>query len=99
VQTIKAVARRRWREEEKPTTTTWYKAFDQPTDICRAVHWALQRPGIFVNSASDLTLLAHIAQAAETFEREADTDGETMDAMSKRLRVEPLFIPNYAASV
>jgi aryl-alcohol dehydrogenase-like predicted oxidoreductase len=99
VQTIKAVARRRWREQETPTTTTWYKAFDQPEDIARAILWALQRPGIFVNSASDLNLLPHIARAAEMFETEPKTDAETMDAMSKRLEVEPLFISGYSASV
>ena len=33
VQTIKAMARRRWREDENPTTTTWYKTFDDEGDI------------------------------------------------------------------
>ena len=90
VQTIKAVARRRWQEGEKRTTTTWYHAFEAPEDVERAVHWALARPGVFVNTASDPTLLRHTLAAAGRF-RGAPGDDE-MRAANARLDVEPLFV-------
>jgi aryl-alcohol dehydrogenase-like predicted oxidoreductase len=93
VQTIKAVARRRWQEGEKRTTTTWYHAFEDPEDIERAVHWALARPGTFVNTASDPTLLRRTLDAARSFEA-APADDE-MHALHARLEVTPLFLPGY----
>jgi aryl-alcohol dehydrogenase-like predicted oxidoreductase len=93
VQTIKAVARRRWEKGEKRSTTTWYHAFEDPEDIERAVHWALARPGVFVNTASDPTLLRRSIDAARSF-RESPGD-EAMARALERLEVQPLFIPGY----
>jgi aryl-alcohol dehydrogenase-like predicted oxidoreductase len=95
VQTIKSVARRRWRDGETPTTSTWYAALEDPADVRRAVHFALGRPGIFVNSASDLRLLWSMAEAAADFaERPAPDE---MRRAETRLGVEPLFIRGWAA--
>jgi aryl-alcohol dehydrogenase-like predicted oxidoreductase len=91
VQTIKAVARRRWGSVEQPTTTTWYHAFEDPADIERAIHWALARPGIFVNTASDAGLMRQSIAAAERF-TVAPSRAE-MRASWERLGVEPLFVP------
>jgi aryl-alcohol dehydrogenase-like predicted oxidoreductase len=93
VQTIKAIARRRWQQGEKRTTTTWYHAFEDPADVERAVHYALARPGIFLNTASDPKLLAMTLDAAETFR---DTpSSEDMAELEARLSVQPLFIPGH----
>ena len=91
VQTIKAVARRRWGRVEQPTTTTWYHAFEDPEDIERAIHWALARPGIFVITASDARLMRRSVEAAERFTAEPSRD-EMMSAW-KRLGAESLFVP------
>jgi aryl-alcohol dehydrogenase-like predicted oxidoreductase len=91
IQTIKAVARRRWQPDEVRTHTTWYAPVGDADDVRRAVHWALARPGIFVNSASDLGLLALELDAAERFDA-APTDDEVRGDW-KRLGVEPLFTP------
>jgi aryl-alcohol dehydrogenase-like predicted oxidoreductase len=93
VQTIKAVARRRWAKGEKPTTTTWYRAFEDPEDIERTIHWALARPGIFVNTASDPTLMRRSVEAAERFT--AQPSREEMTAAWERLGVQALFISGY----
>ena len=93
VQTIKALARRRWGKDEKPTTTTWYHAFEDPKDIERAIHWALARPGIFVNTASDPNLMRRSLQAAETFGSEPSR--AEMTSAWEHLDVQPLFIPGY----
>lgn len=95
VQTIKALARRRWGKDEKPTTTTWYHAFEDPEDIELAIHWALARPGIFVNTASDPNLMRRSLQAAETFSSEPSR--AEMTSAWERLGVQPLFIPGYEA--
>ncbi len=94
VQTIKSVARRRWREGETPSTSTWYAALEDPSDVRRAVHFALARPGIFVNSASDLRLLWLMADAAASFGAEPPDD--EMRSAEERLGVEPIFIRGFA---
>jgi aryl-alcohol dehydrogenase-like predicted oxidoreductase len=90
VQTIKAVARRRWERGEKRGTTTWYHAFEAPEDIERAIHWALARPGVFVNTASDPTLMRASIEAAQRFG--ASPSDEEMRGAYERLEVEPLFV-------
>ena len=93
VQTIKSIALRRWREGEAPTHTTWYAPLTDPADVRRAVQWALARPGVFVNSASDRSLLPHILEAASDFSsapEEAD-----MQATQDRLQIQPLFVRGY----
>jgi aryl-alcohol dehydrogenase-like predicted oxidoreductase len=91
MQTIKAVAARRWQPGELRTHNTWYRPVSDPGDVARAVHWALSRPGIFVNTASDLGLLALTLDAAERFER-APAESEIAEAWA-RAGVEPLFAP------
>lgn len=92
VQTIKSIARRRWEDGTKPFTTTWYEPITDDAEIQRAVHWALARPGIFVNSASDAGLLPKIIDAAQTFPSSMPpADHEMAEAVSK-LTVAPLFV-------
>jgi aryl-alcohol dehydrogenase-like predicted oxidoreductase len=93
VQTIKAIARRRWHEDERPTHTTWYAPLTDPAAIRRAVGWALSRAGIFVNSASDLTLLPAALEAAASFEAEA----AGADSAAEPVETEPLWVPGFAA--
>ena len=64
VQTIKAVARRRWRDYDPAPKFSWYEPLRDPDAIRRAVHYVLARPGIFLNTTSDATLLPAIFQAA-----------------------------------
>ena len=96
VQTIKSIARRRWQEGVEPTRTTWYEPLTSRTEIDRSVAWALGRPGIFVNSASDVGLLERMITAAEHWVREgspaAPEDGP-MQRAADALQMAPLFIP------
>ena len=87
------MARRRWQKGEKRTTSTWYHANEEPEDVERAVHWALARPEIFVNTASDPRLLRLSIEAARTFEG-APSDAD-IQATQERLEVQPLFIPGH----
>ena len=94
VQTIKSVARRRWPEGATPSHATWYEPLSDPGEIERAVHWALARPGVFVNSAGDLRLLGPMLRAAESFEaRHASASAPPPEPPG----LEPLFVRGFAA--
>ncbi len=90
VQTIKSVARRRWRPDDPAKRFSWYEPIRDPEALRRAVHWVLARPGVFLNSSSDATLLEQtLRAAAEVGPRPSD---EAMSADAARLAVEPLFV-------
>jgi aryl-alcohol dehydrogenase-like predicted oxidoreductase len=92
VQTIKAIARRRWPDGSTPTHTTWYEPLTDPDEIERAVHWALARPGVFVNTASDVGLLGPMLRAAASF------DAGRHRIAPEPAGTEPLFVRGYAAA-
>jgi aryl-alcohol dehydrogenase-like predicted oxidoreductase len=89
VQTIKSIARRPWGDAER-SYTTWYEPMDDQVDIDPAVHWVLNRPGIFLNTVSDIGLLAKVLNAAERFEP-APSRQPLEEALAK-LELEPLFV-------
>jgi aryl-alcohol dehydrogenase-like predicted oxidoreductase len=89
VQTIKSIAYRPWGDREH-TTTTWYEPLRDETDIRAAAQWVLDRPGIFLNTASDVALLPTIlAAAADHRPGENRVEGEER---LRRLSLEPLFV-------
>jgi aryl-alcohol dehydrogenase-like predicted oxidoreductase len=83
VQTIKSLSKGRWRGEQ--TAAPWYEPLTDPDEIAAAVAWTLARPGIFLNTTSDVRLLpAVLAAAAAPGTRPSD---ERMDELGMR----PLF--------
>lgn len=97
VQTIKSIARRRWPEGATPRTTTWYEPLEAQQDVDRAVGWALARPGIFVNTASDVGLLERMLGAAERWAGAAPSDARMRDA-ADALEMQPLFISGFQSA-
>jgi len=92
LQTIKAVARRRWREDDSSPRFSWYEPIRDLDALKRAVHWVLSRAGVFLNSSSDGGLLEPVLEAAASFV--ATTAAPTDDAMladAASLEVEPIF--------
>lgn len=89
VQTIKSIAYRPWQGRTK-THNTWYEPLEDQQDIDRAVHWVLSRPGVFLNTVGDITLLPKVLDAASRFQS-APGDVE-MQELVNRLHVEPLFV-------
>lgn len=88
VQTIKAIARGPWATTEK-ARTTWYQPLEEQADIDRSVHWVLGRPGVFLNTAGDITLLPNILDAASRYTaRPADA---AMLGMLEQQQVTTLF--------
>ena len=88
VQVIKSIARGPWAAAAR-THTTWYQPLEEQADIDRAVHWVLGLPGVFVNTAGDLTLLPRVLEAASRFERRPSDD--EMAAMLDSTRMTSLF--------
>jgi len=96
VQTIKAIARRRWPEDAAPTHSTWYEPLTRSEDIEREVRWVLSRPEVFLASASDLRLFEETARAVARF---AAAPGPPEAPLpSEAPRVEPLFVRGFSAA-
>jgi aryl-alcohol dehydrogenase-like predicted oxidoreductase len=94
VQTIKSIARRRWREGDTQKRFSWYEPVKEPEVLIRIVYWVLSRPNIFLNTSSDATLLPSILKAASEFSgvtTRADLD-PALQADSSQLEMEPIFI-------
>ncbi|MGD2156629.1 MAG: aldo/keto reductase [Anaerolineales bacterium] len=88
VQTIKSMARGPW-GDEKQNWSTWYKPYEDQADIDRAVHWVLNRIGVFLNTVADTRLLPKVLDAASRFPGEKSQQ-EIGDELAT-LRPEPLF--------
>ncbi len=91
VQTIKSLARRRW-QDEGTRRFSWYEPLRDPEAVCRAVHFVLARPGVFLNSSSDATLLPAILEAAA--EAPQAPAAGALEADVARHAMEPLFVPD-----
>jgi aryl-alcohol dehydrogenase-like predicted oxidoreductase len=88
VQTIKSITLAPWDGREQ-TAATWYEPLREQADIDLAVHWVLGRPGVFLNTVGDVTLLPKVLDAASRYEsRPSD---ETMDELAARRNLVPLF--------
>ncbi len=88
VQTIKSITRGPWATADR-TAATWYQPLEDQTDIDKAVHWVLGRPGIFLNTVGDIHLLPKVLDAASRFQtRPSD---EEMRQVVAEERMSPLF--------
>jgi predicted aldo/keto reductase-like oxidoreductase len=90
VQTIKSAARRRWQNGEA-RKLSWYEPLRDRDALRRAVHFTLSRPGLFLNSSSDATILRNILDAAS--EPPLEPTRAAMESDVAHHAMEPLFIP------
>ena len=90
VQTIKAIARRRWVDGDPQRRFSWYEPIRDEPALARAVRWVLRRPGLFLNSSSDAALLPAVLAAA-TRPGPEPSDAEML-ADARALAIEPLFV-------
>ena len=88
VQTIKSLTRGPWGDKAQ-NRATWYEPFEAQEDIDRVVHWALNRPHIFLNTAGDIDLLPKVLEAANRFVITAQVD---RDQNVSQLEGAPLFV-------
>ena len=89
IQTIKAITLGPWLGERPSRPTTWYEPLTDQRDIDLAVRFVLARPGIFLNTASDIDLLAKILDAAERGGAPPTT--QDMEDLIRRREMAPLF--------
>ena len=92
MQTIKSIAKRRWREDDDSPKFSWYEPHRDDDVIERAVHYVLSREGLFLNTTSDATLLGRIFAAVESFNDGVANDLEANVAGDNADDAEPLFI-------
>jgi aryl-alcohol dehydrogenase-like predicted oxidoreductase len=92
VQTIKSIAMQPWMD--KPHThTTWYQPLQRQEEIDMAVWWALARPGIFLITVGDLSLLPKFLDAASRFEQSiSELKTSTPQEYLSKLDFVPLFV-------
>ncbi len=95
-QTIKSAARRRWQNGNE-RKFSWYEPIREREALRRAVHFVLSRPGLFLNSTSDATILRDILEAAK--EPAAAPARAEMEADVAHLAMEPLFIPGVSDDI
>lgn len=90
MQTIKSITLGPWPGERPRRPTTWYEPLTDQGDIDLAVRWVLDRPGLFLNTASDIDLLAKVLDAADRGgPRPSD---EEMGELARRRGMAPLFV-------
>ena len=94
VQTIKSVARRRWTDQDEDKRFSWYMPIREPEALRRAVHYVLARPGLFLNTSSDATILTDTLTAAAewTSESAATPDDAALTRDVASMGIEPLFV-------
>lgn len=92
VQTIKAIARRRWRDDDPSRRLSWYEPLRDPAAIDRAVRFVLTEPDLFLNTTSDATVLPTVLEAASRLDGPiaAPTDEELAGDIDDH-GMEPIF--------
>jgi aryl-alcohol dehydrogenase-like predicted oxidoreductase len=88
MQIIKTAQRRPWGDNTR-TASTWYEPFKEQAQIDLAIHYALGKEGVFVNSAGDIHVLPKILDAAARFTK-APSEAE-MQALVQASAAEPLW--------
>ncbi len=64
MQTIKAIARRRWRDDDDSKKFAWYEPVRDADVIERAMRFVLAEDDLFLNTSSDATLLPTVLDIA-----------------------------------
>lgn len=91
IQTIKSIARGRWAEGHDGPKRSWYEPLADVGAIERAVRFVLGRPGLFLNSTSDATLLPEVLRAAAGVRVGDVPSDEEMDRDVDAFGITPLF--------
>jgi aryl-alcohol dehydrogenase-like predicted oxidoreductase len=91
MQTIKAVARRRWTPDDTSRRFSWYEPLTDDAAIARAVRVVLSQPDLFLNTSSDARLLDAITRAATAPDATSAPSPEALAADVAAFGIEPLF--------
>jgi predicted aldo/keto reductase-like oxidoreductase len=88
MQLIKTLQRRPWGDRTH-TAATWYEPFQEQAQVDLAIHYALARPGVFLNTAGDVNTFPKVLDAASRFEK-SPSEVE-MQALVAAAEAEPLW--------
>jgi aryl-alcohol dehydrogenase-like predicted oxidoreductase len=88
MQTIKSISLAPW-DGRTQTAATWYEPLREQADIDLAVHWVLGRPGVFLNTVGDVTVLPSVLDAARRFQ--SRPPDEAMEELVSRRQLVSLF--------
>ena len=91
VQTIKAVARRRWDPDHEGPRFSWYDALAPGDALDRAVRFVLSQRQLFLNTSSDLRLLEPTLEAAERAPAAGPPSDEELTADVVSQEMAPIF--------
>lgn len=89
IQTIKAITRGPWGNQQ-PTANTWYEPLTDQDAIDTAVSWVLGREGVFLNTVGDIHILPKVIDAAERFTQRPND--QQMRELQAAFGLEPLFV-------
>lgn len=91
VQTIKSIARGRWADDADGPRYSWYEPLRDAEAIDRAVRFVLGRPGVFLNSTSDATVLPLVLDSARRARVGDVPSGPDLAADAARFGITALF--------
>jgi aryl-alcohol dehydrogenase-like predicted oxidoreductase len=97
MQTIKSIAARRWNDDDPERRLSWYRPLRDSGAVQRAVDYVLTRPGLFLNTSSDATLLEMLLQAVAAPRQGVDEQGLQKDVVDHG--IEPLFVRDVSDDV
>jgi len=90
VQTIKAITKAPWSEGQDHFSSTWYEPLQDQEALDTAVGWVLGKPGIYLNTVGDITILPKVLDAASRFTDRPDE--AAMRDLEQRWDLQPLFV-------
>jgi len=89
---IKAIAMRRWRQDEQRIYQTWYRPFDNEEDIQRAINYTLSQEGVTTYAmCCDIRLWPKVIRAGENYVRLSIEEQEKVVEEFKKKGAYPLF--------
>ena len=97
MQTIKAIAARRWKGEDTEKKFSWYRPITDAQAMKRAIDFVLVRDGLFVNTSSDATLMDVVLECMAAPVQAVDVAALAADAQN--LGIEPLFVRDVSDDV
>jgi hypothetical protein len=91
IQTIKAIARSRWADDDTTPRYSWYEPLRDERAIGRAVRFVLGDERVFLNTTSDAGLLPLVLAAAEAPDHATRPDDAELEADVVALGVRRIF--------
>jgi aryl-alcohol dehydrogenase-like predicted oxidoreductase len=97
MQTIKAIAARRWKDDDTERKFSWYRPITDAKAMKRAIDFVLVREGLFINTSSDATLMDVVFSCMAEPVQPLDIAALAKDGID--IGIEPLFVRDVSDDV